>query len=158
MLILCNSVSPWGTNSYHTYPHPLSGVLCTCVLHNYLWTSLFFQFNPGLKVMWPYLMTSITGKTHVTMRNLMYSLVLCLHPLTIHGQWLPLNRGFCFKCSLYLITMYIIEYWHGLEKSWKPTGSGTFYDKSHARQRLRSLAQMTDFSVDFHITEVSIAP
>ena len=54
--------------------------------------------------------------------------------------------------------MYTIEYWNGHDMAWKSTGSGTFYDKAQAISKMKSLAEMCDYSVRFHITEVSVAP
>ena len=51
--------------------------------------------------------------------------------------------------------MFTVQYWNGHDLAWKGTGSGTFYDKSQAIQKMKALAEMTDFSVRFRVEEVT---
>ena len=41
---------------------------------------------------------------------------------------------------------------------WKGTGSGTFYDKSQARQHMRKLSEMCDYCVRFRIELTAAIP
>ena len=52
---------------------------------------------------------------------------------------------------------YIIQYWNPVDAEWRSTGSGTFYDKAQALRRMRSTAEMTDFTVRFRV-EPSFTP
>ena len=55
---------------------------------------------------------------------------------------------------LYLINhMFTVQFFHGQKAEWRSTGSGTFFDKSHAIQRMRSMSEMCDHSVRFRVTE-----
>ena len=49
--------------------------------------------------------------------------------------------------------MYTIAYWNERDAQWKGTGSGSFADKSHARQRMRALAEQCDHCVRFRIMD-----
>ena len=51
--------------------------------------------------------------------------------------------------------MFIIEYWNGKDAEWKGTGSGTFYDMSMARARMRAMAEQCDYCVNFRIEDIS---
>ena len=50
---------------------------------------------------------------------------------------------------------YTIQYWNERDMEWKGTGSGTIYDLSHAKQRMRALAQQCDYCVRFRVEEVA---
>ena len=52
--------------------------------------------------------------------------------------------------------MYTIQFWHGQKAEWRSTGSGTFYDRSHAVQRMRALADQCDHCVRFRIAEAVV--
>ena len=45
-----------------------------------------------------------------------------------------------------------VQYWNEAAMEWRGTGSGTFYDKSHAIQRMRAMGQMCDHCVRFRVT------
>ena len=47
--------------------------------------------------------------------------------------------------------MYSIQYWNERDLVWKGTGSGTFYDLSSARARMRALSQQCDYCVRFRV-------
>ena len=47
--------------------------------------------------------------------------------------------------------MYFIEYWNEGAAEWRATGSGTFYDRAHARRRMTALSEMCDHCVRFRI-------
>ena len=49
--------------------------------------------------------------------------------------------------------MYSIQYWNEGSSEWRGTGSGTFYDKSHALQRLQIMSSMTDRSIRFRVAQ-----
>jgi len=49
--------------------------------------------------------------------------------------------------------MYTIQYWNEGSMEWKGTGSGTFYDKSLAIQRMRGMADMCDHCVRFRVAD-----
>ena len=53
--------------------------------------------------------------------------------------------------------MYTIEYWHGQDKVWKPTGSGLIYDLDMAKKRMRALSEQCDYCVQFHIVDKASA-
>ena len=42
-------------------------------------------------------------------------------------------------------------YWNPREAQWKGTGSGSFYDISHAKSQMRKLAEMCDYSCNFRV-------
>lgn len=46
---------------------------------------------------------------------------------------------------------YTIEYYNETACEWRGTGSGRIYDKDAARQRMRALAEMTDYTVHFRL-------
>ena len=48
---------------------------------------------------------------------------------------------------------YTIQYWHETAMEWRGTGSGSFSDKSHARQRMHKLAEMCDHCVRFRVED-----
>ena len=50
-----------------------------------------------------------------------------------------------------LCLMFHIQYWNERDMEWKGTGSGTFYDLSQAKQRMRSLSQQCDYCVRFRV-------
>jgi len=47
--------------------------------------------------------------------------------------------------------MYTIQYWNPVAAEWLGTGSGSIADYDAARQRMRALAEMCDYSCDFRI-------
>ena len=50
---------------------------------------------------------------------------------------------------------YTIQYWNERDMEWKGTGSGTIYDKSQARNRMRAMADQCDHCVCFRIEELA---
>jgi len=46
---------------------------------------------------------------------------------------------------------YSIQYFHPPTATWRGTGSGAISDYDTARQRMRALAEMTNYSCDFRI-------
>jgi len=52
-------------------------------------------------------------------------------------------------------TNYKIEFYHGLEGTWKPAGLRTFTDLDEARKFAKAQAKMTGYTVDFRIEEVA---
>ena len=52
--------------------------------------------------------------------------------------------------------MFTVYYWNERDAEWRGTGSGSFYDLSHAKQRLRALAEQCDYCVRFKVDDVSL--
>ena len=83
----------------------------------------------------------------------MFTTLLTRADMTLcHGGKGRLSPTQNFSVLYLLITMFTIQYWHESSMTWRGTGSGTFYDKSHAIQRMRAMSEMTDFSVRFRVT------
>ena len=47
--------------------------------------------------------------------------------------------------------MYTIQYWNPAAAEWRGTGSGSIADPDTARQRMRALSEMCDYSCTFRI-------
>ena len=61
------------------------------------------------------------------------------------------NARFTSCCSLYITTMYTIQYWNERDAEWRGTGSGSISDYDCARQRMRALSEQCDYCCTFRI-------
>lgn len=70
---------------------------------------------------------------------------------------MPANAGSNSCCSIFITTMFTIQYWNERELTWKGTGSGSIADYDVARQRMRALAEQCDYCCRFRIDPVPVA-
>lgn len=61
------------------------------------------------------------------------------------------NARFSSCCSLYITTMYTIQYWNERDAEWRGTGSGSISDYDCARQRMRALSEQCNYCCTFRI-------